>query len=77
MAGKPQKRPMAVQSDDARQHLGDPEYTEDMSLQSSGGSVLVSIPSAAAKVLGYDVGETRRVEVYQDGVFIPRDEPNE
>jgi hypothetical protein len=77
MAGKPTKRPMRVSSDGATEHLGDPNYTEEMSLQPSGGSVVVAIPSAAAKVLGYGVGERREVEVYEDGVFIPREAPDE
>jgi hypothetical protein len=77
MAGKPQERPMRVNSDSAQEHLGEPNFTEEMSLQPSGGSTLIGIPAAAVKFLGYEVGESREVEVYQDGVFIPREAPDE
>lgn len=77
MAGKPTERPMRVDSDAVSAHLGEPNFTEDMSLQPSGGSVTVAIPAAAVKVLGYEVGEKREVEVYDDGVFIPREAPDE
>jgi hypothetical protein len=77
MAGKPQERPMPVNSDAVSAHLGDPNCIEEMSLQPSGGSVTVAIPAAAVKFLGYEVGETRAVEVYDDGVFIPAEVPDE
>jgi hypothetical protein len=77
MAGKPQERPMRVDSDPAQPHLGEPNCTEEMTLQPSGGSVTVAIPAAAVKVLGYEVGERREVEVYDDGVFIPAEVPDE
>jgi len=77
MAGKPQKRPMDAQSDSAHPRLGSPQCTENMSLTDNNGSVTVTIPAAAVKFLGYDVGEQRRVEVYNDGVFIPSEAPSD
>jgi len=77
MAGKPQKRPMRPNSDRAQTHLGEPKCTEDMRLGKHGGSVRVTIPEVAAKFLGYEPGETRAVEVYDDGVFIPREAPGD
>lgn len=68
---------MGATSDSARPHLGEPNHTEEMSLTDNGGSVTVTIPSEAAKIYGYVVGETREVEVYADGVFIPREAPDE
>lgn len=53
---------------------GEPLYTEKMSLCDRGGSVGVTIPSAAVKILGYEVGDVRDVEVHRDGVWIPRRE---
>jgi len=77
MAGKPQTPPMQTDSDPARPHLGEPDHTERMSLVDNNGSITVTIPFAAAKILGYEVGEERVVEVYQDGVFIPREAADE
>jgi len=68
---------MRTESQSASELLGEPDYTEDMSLTNNGGSVTVTIPSAAVKFLDYKVGEERRVEVYDDGVFIPREAPDE
>lgn len=68
---------MRADSDPAQPHLGEPNCTEAMTLQPSGGSVTVAIPAAAVKVLGYEVGESREVEVYDDGVFIPKEAPDE
>ena len=68
---------MRPDSEPVRDYLGNPEHTEDMSLQDNNGSVTVTIPSAAAKMLGYAAGDTREVEVYPDGVFIPREAPDE
>jgi hypothetical protein len=76
MAGKPQNRPM--QHD--RKSTGEPEHEPrarpEMSLMKNGGSVTVSIPAFAVKLCGYEVGETRHVEVYDDGVWIPRQPPD-
>jgi hypothetical protein len=77
MAGKPEERLMRPSSDTARSYLGDPKCTESMRLGDTGGSVRVTIPDVAAKFLGYEPGETREVEVYSDGVFIPREAPDE
>lgn len=68
---------MGTKSDRAKPHLGEPNFSEEMTLQPKGGSVIIGIPAAAAKFLGYPVGETRRVEVYDDGIFIPREAPDE
>lgn len=68
---------MRVNSDAVQGRLGEPNFTEDMSLQPSGGSVTIAIPAAAVKVLGYEVGEKRDVEVYDDGVFIPAEVPGD
>jgi bifunctional DNA-binding transcriptional regulator/antitoxin component of YhaV-PrlF toxin-antitoxin module len=48
-----------------------------MSLTDNNGSVTVTIPSGAVKHFGLDVGDRLRVEVYEDGVFIPREAPDE
>jgi len=68
---------MRVESEPANEYLGDPEFTEEMTLQPSGGSTLIGIPAAAVKFLGYEVGERREVEVYRDGVFIPTEAPDD
>ena len=68
---------MEAQSDSARPGLGEPRFEEKMSLTDNGGSVTVTIPAAAVKVLGYHVGEQRGVQVYDDGVFIPKEAPDE
>ena len=77
MAGKPSDHPMATNADSATSHLGEPRFVEDMKLLDSGGSIRVSIPIAAVKFLGYQQGEYRAVEVYDDGIFIPREAPDE
>jgi hypothetical protein len=77
MAGKPEQEPMPVDSTAKRDGRGSDPYTEKMSLQNNGGSVSVTIPAAAVKVLGYNVGEKREVEVYDDGVFIPKEVADE
>ena len=77
MAGKPQERPMPVDSDAVSAHLGDPHCIEEMSLQPSGGSVTVEIPAAAVKFTGYEVGEIREVELYDDCGVIPGEGPHE
>ena len=77
MAGKPEKRPM----DRSRESTGSPDreprVRSEMSLIKNGGSVSVTIPAFAVKLCGYEVGETRPVEVYDDGVWIPRGERDE
>jgi len=63
-----------------RQHeaeAGEPLFTEEMSLTDRNGSVGVTIPSGAVKILGYEIGESRRVEVYADRVVIPKGGANE
>lgn len=56
---------------------GEPLFTEEMSLTDRNGSVGVTIPSGAVKILGYEIGESRAVEVYPDRVVIPKGEPDE
>jgi antitoxin component of MazEF toxin-antitoxin module len=48
-----------------------------MSLTDRNGSVGVTIPSGAVKILGYEIGEQREVQVYQSGVWVPREVPDE
>jgi hypothetical protein len=71
MAGKPDKKPMATSADSARELLGEPRFTEDMTLLDRDGSVRIGIPISAVKFLAFQAGETQEVEVYDDGVFIP------
>jgi hypothetical protein len=68
---------MEANSDTARSHLGDPDFTEEMSVLTKGASVSITIPSIAVRYLGYEVGEKREIEVYEDGVFIPAEAPDE
>ena len=56
---------------------GEPLFTEEMSLTDRNGSVGVTIPSGAVKILGYEIGEQREVQVYQSGVWVPREVPDE
>jgi hypothetical protein len=35
------------------------------------------IPSSAVKILGYEPGEQRRVEIHDNGVWIPEEAPDE
>ena len=56
---------------------GEPLFTEEMSLTDRNGSVGVTIPSGAVKILGYEIGESRRVEVYDDRVVIPKEATDE
>jgi len=72
MAGKPQTRPM-TRTDDGVTSPGEPQCTETMALQQRGGSVAVTIPAVAVKLLGYEPGEQRHVEVHEGGVWIPRE----
>jgi len=51
---------------------GEPLITEQMSLSDRSGSVGVIIPSSAVKILGFEAGEQRPVEVYDGGVWIPK-----
>ena len=68
---------MNPNSDRAQSYLGEPKCAEDMRLGDHSGSVRVTIPDVAAKFLGYEPGETREVEIYEDGVFIPAEAPDE
>ena len=77
MARKPQNRPMGASTDTAESYLGQPKCTEKMVLQCNNNSVRVTIPRVAAQFLGYDPGEAREVEIYEDGVFIPAEAPDE
>lgn len=77
MAGKPQDRPMVQTERQAEADGGEPLFTEEMSLTDRNGSVGVTIPSGAVKILGYEIGESRAVEVYPDRVVIPKGEPDE
>lgn len=56
---------------------GEPLFTEEMSLTDRNGSVGVTIPSGAVKILGYEIGESRPVKVYADRVVIPKEATNE
>ena len=56
---------------------GEPLFTEQMSLSDRSGSVGVIIPSYAVKILGFEPGEERQVEVHDRGVWIPKEEPDE
>ena len=51
---------------------GEPLFTEEMSLTDRNGSVGVTVPSGAVKILGFEIGESRTVEVYADRVVIPK-----
>jgi hypothetical protein len=75
MAGKPQKQPMKAES--ATAPVDEPQCTETMSLHDNNGSITVTIPAVAVKFLGYSAGECRRVEVYDNGVFIPKEATDE
>jgi len=72
MAGKPESRPMRQSSDPTTTPVGDPQCVETMTLQHRGGSVAVTIPSVAVKLLGYEPGEQRDVEVHEGGIWIPQ-----
>lgn len=52
----------------------EPLYSYDMTLQKRGGSVMVTIPSAARKLYGVDTDDTQRVEVHDGGLWIPLDD---
>lgn len=75
MARKPENKPIAASADDARTLLGEPRFTESMTLIETGGTVVVTIPHAARQFFGYEVGEERTIEVYDDGVFVPVNSP--
>jgi hypothetical protein len=77
MAGKPQDRPMVQTERQTEAADGEPLFTEEMSLTDRNGSVGVTIPSGAVKILGYEIGESRRVEVYDDRVVIPKEATDE
>jgi len=53
---------------------GEPLYSYDMTLQTRGGSVMVTIPAAARKLYDVDGDGTQRVELHQGGLWIPLDE---
>jgi hypothetical protein len=77
MAGKPQDRPMVQTERQTEAADGEPLFTEEMSLTDRNGSVGVTIPSGAVKILDYEIGESRRVEVYDDRVVIPKGDSDE
>lgn len=64
---------MKAESESAIAPIDEPQCTEKMSLHDNNGSVTVTIPAVAVKFLGYRAGEQRRIEVYDDGVFIPKE----
>ena len=68
---------MSVESDKAGTDLGEPLFVEDMSLHDNNGSITVTIPATAAKIHDFSVGDGCGVEVYRDGVFIPRGDVDE
>ena len=77
MAGKPQDRPMVQREREANAADGEPLFTEEVSISDRSGSVGMIIPSYAVKILGFEPGEQRRVEVHDDGVWIPQEAPDE
>jgi len=77
MAGKPEERPMRHDRDSTGEPDGEPREREEMSLINNGGSVSVTIPVFAVKLCGYEVGQQRPVEVYDDGVWIPKEGADE
>lgn len=77
MAGKPDTHPMAADSQATETPGGEPRYVEDMTLVQNGGSVRVTIPVAARKFLGYETGETRRIQVHDGGIWIPKEAPED
>ena len=52
----------------------EPLYSYDMTLQTRGGSVMVTIPAAARKLYDVDTDDTQRVELHQGGLWIPLDD---
>lgn len=68
---------MVQREREAKAADGEPLFTEDVSISDRSGSVGMIIPSYAVKILGYEPGEQRRVEVHDDGVWIPEEPPNE
>jgi hypothetical protein len=77
MSGKPQERPTVRREREAKAGDGEPLYTQTVSISDRSGSVGMIIPSSAVKILGYEPGEQRRVEIHDDGVWIPEEPPGE
>jgi len=70
MAGKPQDNPMIQDERASRADGGTPMYDPEMSLYDNSGSLVVAIPSTARKVLDFEAGDSARVEIYPDGIWI-------
>jgi len=51
---------------------GEPLYDPELSVWKSGNSVVISIPTVARDILNIEAGDTPRVEVHADGIWIPR-----
>jgi len=70
MGGKPQDQPMIRNERASRADGGEPMYDPEMSLYPNGGSVSVTIPSAARKIHNWECGDDVVVEIYPDGIWI-------
>ena len=68
---------MVQREHESRVADGEPLFTEEVSISDRSGSVGMIIPSYAVKILGYEPGEQRRVEIHEDGVWIPEEAPDE
>ena len=75
MAGKPENRPMIRNERRERaRETGEPLYDPEMSFYAVGNAVALGVPKPARDILDIRAGDTQRVEVYEEGLWIPRGE---
>ena len=78
MAGSPEDKPMVREERKRRAAAtGDPLYDREQSLVQMGNSGGVTIPKTARDILDFDLGDNVSVEVYNDGIWIPRGDGDE
>jgi hypothetical protein len=73
MAGNPEYRPMIRNEREQRAaESGEPLYDPELAVYRNGNGLVIGIPSVACDILDIDAGDTHRVEVHREGIWIPR-----
>lgn len=73
MAGKPEHRPMIRKEREQRAaETGEPLYDPEMTFYAVGNATALGIPQVACEILNIDAGDSQAVEVYREGIWIPR-----
>lgn len=73
MAGNPEYQPMVRSEREQRAAESDePLYDPELSVYRNGNGMVIGIPSVARQILDIDAGDSHRVEIYAEGIWIPR-----